>query len=44
MQENGLRLIDFFKQFDRDQSMTLTREEFRNGCKVGVSNPVYPWP
>ncbi|XP_064624186.1 leucine-rich repeat-containing protein 74A-like [Lineus longissimus] len=30
----GLRLIDLFKQFDKDQSMSLTREEIRKGIKV----------
>ena len=30
----GLRLVDLFKQFDRDNSWTITREEFILGVRV----------
>ena len=30
----GLRLIDFLKQFDRDQSFTISKAELREGCRV----------
>ena len=30
----GLRLVDLFKQFDKDKSWTVDREEFRQGIKV----------
>ena len=30
----GLRLIDMFKLFDRDNNMLISKEEFVNGIKV----------
>ena len=36
----GLRLWDLFMQFDRNGSMTLSREEFREGIRV-ISNNYY---
>ena len=35
MEENNLRLVDFFNQFDEDHSMSVTREEFKKGVEVG---------
>ena len=35
MSDQNLRLVDLFKSFDKDQSMSLTREEFIDGLKVG---------
>lgn len=34
MTEKGFRLIDFFRHLDRDNSQTLTFEEFKEGCVV----------
>ena len=34
MEENNLRLVDFFNQFDQDHSMSVTREEFKIGVEV----------
>ena len=36
MSEQNLRLVDLFKSLDKDQSMSLTREEFIEGLKVSV--------
>ena len=36
MEENNLRLVDFFNQFDQDHSMSVTREEFKTGIEVLV--------
>ncbi|XP_031572128.1 leucine-rich repeat-containing protein 74A-like [Actinia tenebrosa] len=33
VQDNRLRLIDWFNQFDKDQSGGISREEFRKGLK-----------
>ena len=30
----GYRLIDLLRHFDKDNSLTLSREEFINGIKV----------
>ena len=30
----GYRLLDLFKDFDKDGSMTITKDEFENGIKV----------
>ena len=32
--KNSLRLVDFFNKFDKDGSMSVTHEEFRQGLKV----------
>lgn len=34
VQDAGLRMLDLFKQFDKDQSMTVSREEFIKGITV----------
>ena len=34
MTENGLRLIDFFRHLDRDNSQTLSFDELKQGCQV----------
>ena len=34
MSDQNLRLVDLFKSFDKDQSMSLSREEFIEGLKV----------
>lgn len=34
MSEQNLRLVDLFKSLDKDQSMSLSREEFIEGLKV----------
>jgi len=31
MEQQGLRLVDFFNKLDTDGSMSLSREEFRDG-------------
>ena len=31
---NNLRLVDFFNKFDKDNSMSVTREEFAEGIGV----------
>ncbi|XP_078480982.1 uncharacterized protein LOC100187037 isoform X1 [Ciona intestinalis] len=33
MEENNLRLVDFFNQVDEDNSMSVTREEFQKGIE-----------
>ncbi|XP_076812047.1 uncharacterized protein LOC143458996 [Clavelina lepadiformis] len=33
IEENNLRLVDFFNQFDQDHSMSVTREEFQQGVE-----------
>ncbi|XP_067942893.1 leucine-rich repeat-containing protein 74A-like [Watersipora subatra] len=33
MTENGLRLIDFFKQLDKDNSNSLSYDELKRGCE-----------
>ena len=33
--KNNLRLVDFFNKFDKDHSMSVTREEFAAGIEVG---------
>ena len=35
--KNNLRLVDFFNKFDKDGSMSVTHEEFKQGLKVGGS-------
>ncbi len=40
--EAGLRLIDLFKQFDKDKSWTVDREEFVMGIKVRGNPPQTP--
>ncbi len=32
--KHNLRLVDFFNKFDKDQSMSVTREEFTQGIEV----------
>ncbi|XP_013413482.1 leucine-rich repeat-containing protein 74A [Lingula anatina] len=39
MQEQGMRLTDLFRTFDKDQSMSLSREEFIEGLK-SVNTPL----
>ena len=34
IEENNLRLVDFFNQFDQDHSMSVTRDEFKTGVEV----------
>nr|CAB3263531.1 leucine-rich repeat-containing protein-like [Phallusia mammillata] len=34
IEDNNLRLVDFFNQFDEDHSMTVTREEFQKGVET----------
>ena len=34
IQKQNLRMIDFFNQFDKDGSMSVTREEFAQGLEV----------
>lgn len=37
VQDKNYRLIDLFNQFDKDNSLSVTREEFRMGLKsIGV--------
>jgi len=36
MEENNLRLVDFFNQFDEDHSMSVTRDEFKKGVEVSL--------
>ena len=31
-----IKLIDFFTQFDKDGSMSVTREEFKAGISVNI--------
>lgn len=38
MTKNGLRLIDFFKQMDKDQSNTITFDEFKRGVQVHIKS------
>ena len=39
--KNNLRLVDFFNKFDKDGSMSVTHDEFRQGLKVcGVGGRV----
>ena len=32
--ENSVQLMDLFRSFDKEQSMVLPEEEFRNALKV----------
>ena len=34
VEKSNLRLIDFFNRFDKDKSMSVTREEFAQGIEV----------
>jgi len=38
IEDNNLRLVDFFNQFDEDNSMTVTRDEFQRGVEVRPTN------
>ena len=40
-EQMGYRMIDIFKQFDKDNSWEITRAEFVEGVKVGTSNTSY---
>ena len=35
IEKHNLRLVDFFNKFDKDHSMSVTREEFAQGIEVG---------
>ena len=35
IEKNNLRIWDLFKAYDKDNSLTVTREEFKNGIMVG---------
>lgn len=35
MESQRMRIVDLFKTWDADNSMSLTREEFKEGLKVG---------
>ena len=37
IERNNLRLVDFFNKFDKDGSMSVTREEFAQGIEVQIS-------
>lgn len=40
LSKNRLRMLDLFNQWDKDKSLTLTRNEFRKGiksCKIPIS-------
>ena len=46
LEKSGLRMIDFFKQLDRDCNMTLSKDDFIKGVKVDLdvklnSNPLF---
>jgi hypothetical protein len=34
MSDKGYRVIDLFKRFDTDRSMSLTKDEFTKGLQV----------
>jgi hypothetical protein len=34
IEKHHLKLIDFFNKFDKDGSMSVTRDEFQEGIKV----------
>jgi hypothetical protein len=34
LEKHHLKLIDFFSKFDKDGSLTVTKEEFRSGLAV----------
>ena len=34
IKSSNLRLWDMFSQLDKDKSLTISRDEFRNGMKV----------
>lgn len=36
IEKNNLRLVDFFNKFDKDHSMSVTREEFTEGLEVNM--------
>ena len=38
VEEEGLRMIDFFKQMDKDRGGTISREEFVDGLAVRPRN------
>lgn len=40
MAEKNLRLVDLFKTLDKDQSMSLTREEFIQGLAVSSTSAI----
>ena len=35
IEKNNLRIWDLFKAYDKDNSLTVTRDEFKNGIMVG---------
>ena len=37
VEEEGLRMIDFFKQMDADGSGSISHEEFVEGLSVSIS-------
>ena len=37
IEKNNLRLVDFFNRFDKDGSMSVTREEFKEGIDVSLN-------
>ena len=40
IEKNNLRLVDFFNRFDKDGSMSVTREEFKEGIDVSLNTTV----
>ena len=38
VKKSGLRLFDFFAQLDKDNSMSVTKAEFKRGMKVQLMN------
>ena len=42
VQKNNLRLLDLFQRFDKDKSMSVSREEFRKGIQVRDVNYIEP--
>lgn len=41
IEKNNLRIWDLFKAYDKDNSLTVTREEFKNGIMVRAFGMVY---
>lgn len=41
IEKNNLRLVDFFNKFDKDNSMSVTREEFAQGIEVCIERCSY---
>jgi Ca2+-binding EF-hand superfamily protein len=35
VEKNNIKLIDIFNKFDKDGSMTVTQDEFKQGLQVG---------